>query len=85
MSTIFGMHLSYETFIGLSAYATMGVFFMSSSLVYDWPAIKDALPFLHRVFGEKGVISDEVALFTFWVLVLTGWVATAVIADYYFV
>lgn len=85
MVPFFGFQIRYETFIGLSAYMTMGIFCLSATLIYDWPDIKRAFPFLKRIFGKKGVISDEVALASFWVFLIAGWVATAIIVDLLFV
>ena len=84
MSTIYGLHLTYETLIGLSAYATMGIFFVSSVIVLDWSEIKHDIPAFDKVFGAKGVVSEEAAFICFCILLVSAWVGFAVLADFMF-
>lgn len=74
--------LSYETFIGLSAYGLMGIFFLSTAIVLDWSEIKHDIPGFDELFGVQGVISEEMALIFFSVLLVSAWVGMAIIADF---
>lgn len=84
MSTIYGLHLTYETLIGLSAYATMGVFFLATVIVLDWDEVKHDTPMFDKLLGVQGVISEEVAFISFCVLLVTAWIGMAIIADFMF-
>lgn len=74
--------LSYETFIGLSAYGTMGIFFITAIIILDWDEIKRDIPAFNKLLGVQGVISEEVAFISFCVLLVSAWIGMATIADF---
>lgn len=75
MLSSLGARLDYGTFVGGTAYAVMGVVFLTTAFSLRWDGLRSGRPGR----GEGDDIVSEAALIALWIAVVAAWVATVAV------